>query len=81
MECRATATRNITVKIHKPRSGSFFPSLLEPRRRIDVALQAVIMQAVIMQARAEGVSTRRVDDLVAALGIESGISKSEVSRT
>ena len=71
----STATGDITVKIPKLRQGSFFPSLLEPRRRIDVALQAVIMQAWV-----EGVSTRKVDDLVAALGIESGISKSEVSR-
>jgi putative transposase len=71
----ATATGDITVKIPKLRSGSFFPSLLCPRRRVDVALHAVIMQAWI-----EGVSTRKVDDLVAALGVESGISKSEVSR-
>jgi putative transposase len=71
----ATATGDITVKIPKVRAGSFFPTLLAPRRRIDVALHAVIMQAWI-----EGVSTRKVDDLVAALGVESGISKSEVSR-
>jgi putative transposase len=71
----ATATGDITVKIPKVRTGSFFPSLLAPRRRVDVALHAVIMQAWI-----EGVSTRKVDDLVAALGVESGISKSEVSR-
>jgi putative transposase len=71
----ATTTGDITVKIPKVRSGSFFPSLLTPRRRVDVALHAVIMQAWI-----EGVSTRKVDDLVAALGADSGISKSEVSR-
>jgi putative transposase len=71
----STATGDITVKIPKVRSGSFFPSLLSPRRRVDVALHAVIMQAWI-----EGVSTRKVHDLVAALGVESGISKSEVSR-
>lgn len=71
----ATATGDITVKIPKLRSGSFFPSLLAPRRRVDVALHAVVMQAWV-----EGVSTRKVDDLVAALGVESGISKSEVSR-
>jgi putative transposase len=63
------------VKIPKLRTGSFFPSLLAPRRRIDVALHAVVMQAWV-----EGVSTRKVDDLVAALGVDSGISKSEVSR-
>ena len=71
----ATTAGDLTVKIPKLRAGSFFPSLLEPRRRIDVALHAVVMQAWI-----EGVSTRKVDDLVAALGVESGISKSEVSR-
>ena len=71
----ATAAGDLTVKIPKVRSGSFFPSLLTPRRRVDVALHAVVMQAWI-----EGVSTRKVDDLVAALGVESGISKSEVSR-
>jgi putative transposase len=62
------------VKIPKVRTGSFFPALLNPRRRIDVALHAVVMQAYV-----EGVSTRRVDDLVIALG-GTGISKSEVSR-
>jgi putative transposase len=69
-----TASGDVTVKIPKTRTGSFFPSLLEPRRRIDVALHAVICQAYV-----EGVSTRRVDDLVAAMG-GTGISKSEVSR-
>src|SRR5690606_8123633 len=54
---------------------SFFPSLLEPRRRIDQALYAVVMEAYV-----HGVSTRSVDDLVAALGVDTGISKSEVSR-
>src|SRR3954466_6756205 len=71
----ATTAGDLTVKIPKLRTGSFFPSLLAPRRRIDVALHAVVMQAWV-----EGVSIRKVDDLVAALGVESGISKSEVSR-
>ena len=62
------------MKIPKLRSGSFFPALLSPRRRIDVALHAVVMQAYV-----EGVSTRRVDDLVIAMG-GTGIRKSEVSR-
>jgi putative transposase len=69
-----TASGDVTVKIPKTRTGAFFPSLLEPRRRIDVALHAVICQAYV-----EGVSTRRVDDLVVAMG-GTGISKSEVSR-
>jgi putative transposase len=69
-----TAAGDLTVKIPKVRTGSFFPALLRPRRRIDVALHAVVMQAYV-----EGVSTRRVDDLVVAMG-GTGISKSEVSR-
>ena len=69
-----TTAGDLTVRIPKVRTGSFFPSLLAPRRRIDVALHAVVMQAYV-----EGVSTRRVDDLVVALG-GTGISKSEVSR-
>ena len=63
------------LRIPKLRKGSFMPSVLEPRRRIDQALHAVIMEAYVA-----GVSTRSVDDLVAALGAESGVSKSEVSR-
>jgi putative transposase len=71
----ATQAGDIDLRIPKLRKGSFFPLILEPRRRIDQALYAVVMEAY-----AAGVSTRAVDDLVAALGIDSGISKSEVSR-
>lgn len=71
----STTSGDVEVKIPKLRVGSFFPSLLERRRRIDKALHAVIMEAYV-----HGVSTRSVDDLVAALGVDSGISKSEVSR-
>ena len=71
----ATQAGDVELKIPKLRKGSFFPSLLEPRRRIDRALWAVVMEAYVA-----GVSTRSVDDLVAALGATSGISKSEVSR-
>ena len=71
----ATATGDIEVGIPKLRVGSFFPSILERRRRIDRALFAVVMEAYV-----HGVSTRSVDDLVKALGAASGISKSEVSR-
>ena len=71
----STTSGDIEVKIPKLRVGSFFPSLLERRRRIDKALHAVIMEAYV-----HGVSTRSVDDLVGALGVDSGISKSEVSR-
>jgi putative transposase len=71
----ATTAGDLTVKIPKTRTGSFFPTLLAPRRRIDVALHAVIMESYV-----HGVSTRKVDDVVEALGVTSGISKSEVSR-
>jgi transposase-like protein len=70
-----TAAGDIELQIPKLRAGSFFPSLLERRRRIDRALFAVVMEAWV-----HGVSTRKVDDLVKALGGASGISKSEVSR-
>ena len=71
----ATQAGDVELKIPKLRKGSFFPSMLEPRRRIDRALWAVVIEAYVA-----GVSTRSVDDLVAALGAESGISRSEVSR-
>ena len=63
----STTSGDIEVQIPKLRAGSFFPSLLERRRRIDQALHAVIMEAYV-----HGVSTRNVDDLVAALGVELG---------
>jgi transposase-like protein len=56
------------------RKGSYFPGFLEPRRMAEKALTAVIQEAYI-----HGISTRSVDDLVKALGME-GISKSQVSR-
>jgi putative transposase len=70
-----TQAGDLDLAIPKLRSGTFFPSLLERRRRIDQALYAVIMEAYV-----HGVSTRSVDDLVKALGADTGISKSEVSR-
>lgn len=69
-----TRAGTIDLRIPKLRSGSYLPPFLEPRRRSEQALLAVIQQAYI-----EGVSTRRVEDLVRALGCD-GISKSEVSR-
>ena len=77
-----TRVGTMELRIPKLREGSYFPSLLEPRRRSERALLAVIQQAYV-----EGVSTRRVDDpasstgqvLVKALGCD-GISKSQVSR-
>jgi len=70
-----TTAGDLELRIPKLRTGSFFPSLLERRRRIDQALFAVVMEAYL-----HGVSTRKVDDLVKALGADTGISKSEVSR-
>ena len=69
-----TRAGSIELQIPKLRQGSYFPALLEPRRRAERALLAVVQQAYV-----EGVSTRRVDDLVRSLGCE-GISKSQVSR-
>ena len=69
-----TRVGTMELRIPKVREGSYFPSLLEPRRRSEKALLAVIQQAYV-----EGMSTRRVDDLVKALGCD-GISKSQVSR-
>jgi transposase-like protein len=71
----ATKAGDVELRIPKLRKGSFLPVILEPRRRIDQALYAVVMEAYV-----HGVSTRRVDDLVEAMGVDSGISKSEVSR-
>ena len=69
-----TRVGTIDLAVPRVRDGSYFPSLLEPRRRAERALLAVVQEAYV-----SGVSTRRVDDLVRALGIE-GISRSEVSR-
>lgn len=69
-----TRVGTVELKVPRVRDGSFFPSLLEPRRRAEQALVAVVQEAYV-----HGVSTRRVDDLVRALGLD-GISKSQVSR-
>jgi putative transposase len=69
-----TRVGTIELAIPKVRPGTYFPSLLQPRRRAEHALLAVVQEAYV-----HGVSTRKVDDLVRALGLE-GISKSEVSR-
>jgi putative transposase len=71
----STKAGDLELAIPELRKGSFFPSIIKPRRRIDQAFYAVVMEAYV-----SGVSTRSVDDLVAALGIDTGISKSEVSR-
>jgi putative transposase len=71
----STQAGDVQLRIPKLRKGSFFPAILEPRRRIDQALYAVVMEAYV-----HGISTRAVDDLVEAMGVDAGISKSEVSR-
>jgi transposase-like protein len=73
---RAWDTRvgELEVAIPKLRTGSYFPSFLEPRRRAEQALVAVVQEAYV-----NGVSTRRVDRLVEQLGI-AGMSKDQVSR-
>jgi putative transposase len=71
----SSSAGDLELRIPKLRAGSFFPSLLERRRRVDQSLFAVIMEAYL-----HGTSTRKVDDLVKALGADTGISKSEVSR-
>jgi putative transposase len=69
-----TRVGTIDLQVPRVRDGGYFPALLEPRRRAERALVAVVQEAYV-----HGVSTRRVEDLVQALGI-AGISKSEVSR-
>jgi len=69
-----TRAGTIDLAVPKLREGSYFPGwLLEPRRRAERALTQVVCQCYV-----EGVSTRRVDDVVKAMGID-GISKSQVS--
>jgi transposase-like protein len=69
-----TRVGTIDLAIPKLRSGSYFPSWLEARKRGEQALIAVVAEAYV-----QGVSTRKVEALVQSLGI-AGISKSEVSR-
>src|SRR5512133_3941835 len=68
-----TRAGELELQIPKLRQGSYFPSFLEPRKRSEQALLAVVQQAYVL-----GVSTRRVDQLVERLGLR--ISKSDVSR-
>ena len=69
-----TRVGTVDLQIPKLRHGTYFPGwLLEPRRRAEKALTAVVAEAYLL-----GVSTRKVEDLVQALGIEK-MSKSQVS--
>jgi transposase-like protein len=69
-----TRAGTVELRIPKLRRGSYFPGFLEPRRTAEKALTAVIQEAYV-----HGISTRSVDDLVRAMGME-GVSKSQVSR-
>src|SRR3978361_1077430 len=69
-----TRAGTVELRIPKLRHGGYFPGFLEPRRMAEKALTALIQEAHI-----QGRSTRSVDDLVKAMGME-GISKSQVSR-
>src|SRR2546421_3628064 len=69
-----TRAGTVELRIPKLRRGSYFPAFLEPRRLAEKALTAVVQEAYV-----QGISTRSVDDLVRAMGME-GISKSQVSR-
>lgn len=68
-----TRLGTLDLKLPKLRQGSYFPSFLEPRKTAEKALTAVIQEGWI-----QGISTRKVDDLVQALGM-TGISKSQVT--
>jgi transposase-like protein len=69
-----TRVGEIELQIPKLRSGSYFPSILEPRKRSEQALVAVVQEAYV-----NGVSTRKVDRLVEQMGLR-GMSKDQVSR-
>src|SRR5919198_1197076 len=69
-----TRVGSIELRVPRVRDGGYYPALLEPRRRGERDLVAVVQEAYV-----NGVSTRRVDDLVKALGM-TGMSKSQVSR-
>ena len=65
-----TRAGTVELRIPKLRKGSYFPGFLEPRRLAEKAIAAVVQEAYV-----QGVSTRSVDDLVRAMGMD-GISKS-----
>jgi len=69
-----TRAGTVELRIPKLRKGSYFPGFLEPRRTAEKALTAVIQEAYV-----QGISTRSVDELVKAMGLD-GVSKSQVSR-
>src|ERR1700736_886704 len=68
-----TRVGSLELPVPRVRDGGYYPALLEPRRRGERALVAVVQEAYV-----QGVSTRRVDEVVKAQGM-NGISKSQVS--
>ena len=85
---RQTRAGTVELRIPKLRKGSYFPGFLEPRRMAESEEaqpcrghgEHRTLTAVIQEAYIQGISTRSVDDLVKALGMDNGISKSQVSR-
>jgi transposase-like protein len=71
-----TRVGEIQLQIPKLRRGCYYPSFLEPRRRAERALLAVIQSAYV-----EGVSTRKVDDLVQALGLPGMDKRQRIALT
>jgi putative transposase len=69
-----TRVGEIELQIPRLRTGSYVPSFLEPRRRAEQALVAVVQEAYV-----NGVSTQKVDRLVEQMGLR-GLSKDQVSR-
>jgi putative transposase len=69
-----TRAGTVELRIPRLRKGSYFPSFLEPRRMAEKAIASVVQEAYV-----HGISTRSVDDLVRAMGMD-GISRSQVSR-
>jgi transposase-like protein len=65
-----TRMGTIELAIPKVKPGTYFPSLLQPRRRAEHALLAVVQEAYV-----HGVSTRKVDDLMKALGLDGSPSR------
>ncbi len=69
-----TQLGKLNIRIPRLRAGSYYPSFLEPRCRLHASLCEVVMEAY-----QQGISTRKIDDLAQALGLE-GLSKSAASR-
>jgi putative transposase len=68
-----TRVGEVELAIPRLRTGSYLPSFLEPRRRAEQALVAVVQEAYV-----NGVSTRKVDRLVEQMGLR-GLSKDQVT--